>query len=279
MKVYAVTPALNEEQNLRQVLPDLARALHAAGYAFQICVVDDGSKDDTAAVCKELAAELPVCVQSHPRNLGVGAAFRTGFRWALTLANNEDAIVTLEADNTADLSILPCMLGRLRDGADLVLASCYAPGGYVIGTTVARRLLSHGANLLLRRAFSLGGIHTYSAFYRGYRARLLRQAEQAYGGRLVECSGFVCMVEVPVKLHTLTGAIVEVPTSLRADLRAGRSKMRVLRTIWGYLRFIWQAARHWGLGRGDRRRRLQARYRPGLPPTGQPAQSNAPTCT
>ena len=241
MKVYVVTPALDEAENLRTALPAVCAALAALRRDFEVCVVDDGSTDDTVPLCQRLGKQLPIHVVSHPTNLGVDAAFTTGFAWALARARDEDAVVTMEADNTADLSILPDLLAKLEGGAELVLASCYAPGGQIVGTNAHRRLLSHLANWLLRVSFSLHEIHTYSAFYRAYRAGLLRRAYTAFDGKLIECKGFVCMVEVVAKMHLLTSAIEEVPTVLRADLREGTSKMRVPKTIWGYLKFIWHA--------------------------------------
>jgi dolichol-phosphate mannosyltransferase len=82
------------------------------------------------------------------------------------------------------------------------------------------------------------GVKTYSSFYRAYRAEVLNAAHEAYEGKLIEEDGFVCMVEVLVKLDRLSLRITEVPMLLKTNMRQGNSKMKVLRTIRGYLSFI-----------------------------------------
>jgi dolichol-phosphate mannosyltransferase len=87
-------------------------------------------------------------------------------------------------------------------------------------------------------AFPIRNVKTYSSFYRAYRASVLRRAIDAYDGKLIEEPGFVCMVEVLVKMHWLGIRISEVPMVLKIELRKGSSKMRILNTIRGYIRFI-----------------------------------------
>jgi len=76
-----VLPALNEQGNVGRAV-ERARAA-AAQYADQVevIVVDDGSRDDTAAEARQAGAR----VVSHEQNRGYGAALRTGFA-AATLA-------------------------------------------------------------------------------------------------------------------------------------------------------------------------------------------------
>ena len=216
--------------------------IHAIGYKpeeYRVVVVDDGSRDNTVDVVRNYTDRMPVTVISHSVNQGVGAAFRTGFEAALLLTNPEDVIVTMEADNTSDLAILPEMVeGVLSGRSDLVLASCYSPGGGIEGTNLWRKFLSWSANLLLVIAFPIRNVKTYSSFYRAYKAGSLRRSIEAYEYRLIEEPGFVCMVEVLIKMHRLGIRISEVPMILRIGLRKGSSKMKILNTIRGYINFI-----------------------------------------
>ena len=75
--VSVVVPALDEEANLRGLLPRLRRVLaDLPDFAFEILVVDDGSRDGTAAVARAFGARLV----RHPERLGNGAAVKRGIR-------------------------------------------------------------------------------------------------------------------------------------------------------------------------------------------------------
>ena len=236
--IVFVVPAYNEVQNIDALLRGMAVKLEDLRRPAHIVIVDDGSRDGTGARAEAYANKLSVEVVRHPVNRGVGQAFRTGFARALEVAGPADVIVTKEADNTSDLGILEPMLTKIDAGADVVLASCYAPGGGVEGTTADRLILSAIANWLVRTCFPLRRLHTFSSFYRAYRADTLRRAFAAYDGRLLEFDGFVCMVEMLVKLGRLPVRIEEVPMILKCDRRKGASKMVRSRTIADYGRLF-----------------------------------------
>ena len=254
--IVFVIPAYNEAQNIEGLLRSMAAKIEQLQRPAHVVIVDDGSSDGTGARAQLCAGKLSLEVVRHPVNRGVGQAFRTGLARALELTGPRDVIVTKEADNTSDLSILEAMLTKIDAGCDVVLASCYAPGGGIEGTTADRLFLSSVANWLLRTCFPLRGVHTFSSFYRAYRADPLRHAFAAYGGRLLEFDGFVCMVEMLVKLGRLPLRIDEVPMVLKCDLRKGASKMVRSRTIAEYGRlFVREMLRS-----PARRRRARALY-------------------
>lgn len=242
MKIYFVIPAFNEAQNVPSLLRSIQGKMDVLGLPFQIILVDDGSSDGTAEAA--LTSDAPVIVLRQS-NQGPGAAFHNGFRTALMLADDEDRIVSLEADNTSDLSILPALLALIDQRHDVALASVYAPGGEVVGASALRKVLSWGANLLLMSALGTRQIHTYSSFFRTYRPAILRAALDAYDEDLITEAGFVCMVELLIKLLFVNARIAEVPMVLDSRMRIGASKMKIARTIRGYGQVLW---RFW---RGD----------------------------
>jgi dolichol-phosphate mannosyltransferase len=237
-KLFFVIPALDERANL----PALSERLRAAAAACErpstLILVDDGSTDGTGDAAPASFAPLPCRVVKHPTNLGVAAAFRTGFAAALEQATDDDLVVTLEADNTSDIGRLPDLVRIAEGGTDLVLGSCYAPGGGVEGTGLYRHVLSGGANTMIKAWFGLWGLHTFSSFYRVYRAQALREVFAASGGDPLSEGGFSSVVELLVRMHAMGHGIEEVAVVLRSSQRQGKSKMRVMRTIGGYFRVM-----------------------------------------
>jgi dolichol-phosphate mannosyltransferase len=235
--IVFVVPAYNEEKNIGRLLEDLHAHLSSTGIRYKVIVVDDGSRDGTLEVLRLKIHTHPVEIISYKPNRGVGEAFRRGFHKAIDFCEAADLIVTLEADGTSDLAVLPRMLAKIDEGHDVVLASVYAPGGRMEGTAAHRLFLSRAANALVGALFPLKHVHTYSSFYRVYRPAALQRVLNAYGDFYAE-PGFACVVELLVRLAVLGARIDEVPTVLQGDRRTGKSKMKIGRTIAGYLRVI-----------------------------------------
>src|SRR5450432_2313765 len=126
-----VIPAYNERENIPNLMADLAPRASALG--ARIIFVDDGSTDGTAEAIEDHRDGLPLAVVKHRANRGLGAAINSGLRAAIGESEDDDAIVTLEADNTSDRDDLPRMLELFEQGHDVVLASVYAPGGQIVG--------------------------------------------------------------------------------------------------------------------------------------------------
>ena len=236
--IIFVVPVYNEERNIERLLNDLSGRAREKNWDYRICIADDGSRDNTVRIAESMKGKIPLEVAANPVNMGPGAAFDRGFRHVLEYTGPEDIVVTMEADNTSDLEILDKMLERIRSGADLVLASCYAKTGEVKGTTFYRKILSKGANLLIRMISRNKEIQTYSSFYRCYRAGLLKRAYELYGNRFVEEQGFVCAVDILLKLQKLGIRVEEVPMVLKCDQRVDKSKMKTLLTTLSYLRLF-----------------------------------------
>lgn len=234
--IHTIVPVLNEEPNIAGLATRLQEALRGFG-DFRILFVDDGSNDGTVAAIKAGGGDLDVV--SHPRNLGPGAAFRTGFQQVLSTLRAEDLVLTLEGDGTSDLAVLPRMMARIRnEDDDIVLASCYLFGGGIKGTALHRVGLSHIANGLVKQTLGLSGLATLSSFFRIYQGRALLRFREAFGERLFESDGFESQIEILHLAARLKMRISEVPMVLDGSRRLGQSKMKILRTSIAYLRLI-----------------------------------------
>ncbi|ATB28450.1 glycosyltransferase family 2 protein [Melittangium boletus] len=129
MKTLIIVPAFNEARNL----PHVIASLREAAPECHICVVDDGSTDDTSRV----AGRLGVTVLRSPLNLGIGGAVQLGYLWAYT--HDYDAAVQIDGDGQHDPRYLPQVLPLLGDGrADVVIGSRFLETGGFRSTALRR---------------------------------------------------------------------------------------------------------------------------------------------
>ena len=114
MRIAAVIPAFNEEVAIGSV------ALLTGEHVDEVIVVDDGSSDRTAHVAEMAGAR----VIRHHKNMGKGAALKTGFE-----AADADIVVTLDADGQHNPAEIPKLVEPiLRGEADVVNGSRYLHG-------------------------------------------------------------------------------------------------------------------------------------------------------
>jgi dolichol-phosphate mannosyltransferase len=231
-----VIPAYNEAENIPNLMADLGPRARELG--ARIIFVDDGSTDGTAEVIEAHRDGLHLAVVRHQVNRGLGTAINSGLRAALGESQDGYAIVTLEADNTSDLDDLPAMLGKFNQGADVVLASVYAPGGRIVGVAPWRLAASRAVSNSFRYVGGLKEIHTLSSLYRVYRAGTLRRAAETYGWLLVREPGFAANVELVLKLYNAGATVAEVPTVNDWSRRLGVSKMNLKPTVMAYGRLM-----------------------------------------
>ena len=204
MRTLIIIPALNEEESLPRVLDELRVQLPD----FDVLVVDDGSRDDTAVVARKHG----VTVLSLPFNLGVGGALQTGFRYAVH--NDYDRAIQFDADGQHDPTEVEKLIRGLDDGADLMIGSRFAVGGavtYPVGPArrVGMRILRRIVRALVGRDFT-DTTSGCRAFSRPLLEFFAQTYPTEYMGDTVEAlviasnHGFVAD-EVAVNMHGRTG--------------------------------------------------------------------------
>lgn len=138
-RVLVVVPAYDEQRVVGDVVGELRNTV-----PYDVLVVDDGSRDRTAQIATAAGAH----VLTLPFNLGVGAAMRAGFRYAVR--RGYDGVVQVDADGQHDPAFVPQLVAALAE-ADVVIGARFAGvGGYPVGRLrrCAMRLLSHGISTL-----------------------------------------------------------------------------------------------------------------------------------
>lgn len=109
-KVVVVTPALNEEATIREVVGESIR------HVDDVVVVDDGSSDQTASI----ACEAGATVVSHSESLGYDRSIEDGFGYAVR--NGAEIVITFDADGQHIADDIPSILAPIQSGkADVVV--------------------------------------------------------------------------------------------------------------------------------------------------------------
>jgi polyprenyl-phospho-N-acetylgalactosaminyl synthase len=193
-EVWVVIAAYNEAKVIGEVIADVKQAGH------RVVVVDDGSKDETAAVASAAGA----LVIRHPINLGQGAALQTGLDFALM--HGAQLLVTFDADGQHRASEIAGLIAALTThGADFALGSRFL--GQAIGQPLARRLLLRAATVFTRITTGLALTDAHNGLRamtrRGAQAIQLRQNRMAHASELLHqiADSGLAWVEAPVTIH------------------------------------------------------------------------------
>ena len=235
--IKIVLPAYNEEETILSLIMDIKRILGERFNDFEVIVVNDGSTDNTAKIVSELNLHILKLVE-HNRNKGLSESIKTGLLYALKNFDENDIIVTMDADNTHSPGLIHRMSTFIEEGNDVVIASRYRPGARVIGMTLARKTISFGGNMLLRLLFPTRGVKDYTSGYRAYRAGVLSKAFDLWENSFINEPGFSCQVDILLKLRKMRVIMNEVPLILRYDQKESASKMNVTSTIIDTLKLV-----------------------------------------
>jgi dolichol-phosphate mannosyltransferase len=212
LHLRVVVPTYNEAATLEPLL----RAILAHPWAG-VVVVDDNSPDGTGAIADRLAAETGrVDVVHRAGKLGLGTAYRAGYKRALELG--AEYVMTMDCDFSHDPAALPAFAAA-AENYDMVIGSRYLHGVSVINWPMRRILLSWFANNYVRTITGLS-LTDCTSGYRLYRRELL----QGVGLEQMKSSGYSFLVEMACRATWLGYRVGEVQITF-TERREGKSKM------------------------------------------------------
>ncbi len=226
-RIYLGLPAFNEEIALPRLLTRVDSLAQSSQSAITVVVYNDGSTDQTAAIAAQWRQRMPLVLLDCPQNRGLGVGLRSLIEYAVANGKPNDVLVVMDCDDTHDPAQIPEMLTAMTKGADVVIASRFQRGATVRGVPALRRLTALGALTLFKLIHPVCNVWDYTCGYRAYRIGLLQDAARRFRGRLVEETGFACMVEILLKLNAEGARCAEVGLHLRYDLKPTASKMAV----------------------------------------------------
>ncbi len=222
-KTLIIIPAYNAARTVADVVKSCVNIIS------NILVVDDGSRDDTAAAAKSAGAE----VVSHSRNRGKGAALKTGFAWALE--HGFDAVITLDADGQHLPHEIPKFLAcREETHADLIIGG----RAHLFAQMLPRRRLANRFSAWTIAKASKTGITDSQSGFRLYSANLLRNVRLRTDGFDMESEVIVHagrrgfkVVTTPIELGFVDGISTSHYNPLKDTLRIAWTVTRA-RLFW-----------------------------------------------
>jgi dolichol-phosphate mannosyltransferase len=213
MDKLVIVPTYNERENIDPLLERLL----GLPYGLDVLVVDDGSPDGTAEQVKAWQAKDPrVHLIQRPGKMGLGSAYRDGFRYALT--NGAEYIFEMDADFSHDPAAIGDFLEAAKD-ADIVLGSRYLHGVTVVNWPLSRLILSFSANVYTRIITGMPVVDATGGF-----KCFSRRALEGIRLDRVRTEGYGFQIEMSFRAWKRGFRIKEIPIVF-VDRRAGISKM------------------------------------------------------
>ena len=204
--VTVVAPCYNEEAilelNINTIAAYMQQRQHK--YDWEILIINDGSKDKTAAIANELSKNSngKIRVVHHPANLNLGNAMKTGFSNA-----QGDIIVVMDIDLSYSTDNIETMVDRLVEkNADMVVASPYMKGGKVTAVPFKRRIMSRWVNRFMQFA-AQDKYHTFTGMVRAYRKSFIQTVN-------LKTKDYEICPEIMYKAMILRARVEEIPSHL-----------------------------------------------------------------
>ncbi len=209
-----VIPAYNESLSIARVIA----SVKSEGWAC--LVIDDGSKDNT----REVALRSGSIVASHATNLGVGAALRTGYKYAVE--HGYQRVVQCDADGQHRATLISVLVQQARDGQfDLVIGSRFRDSDpQSMSIPGHRRLVMRLLSWMVRQKASVTVLDTTSGF-KCVSEPLLSEFARSFPANFLGDSFEACLVAAS-NGYTVS----EVPTPMD-DRQHGQSSASPIKSI------------------------------------------------
>jgi glycosyltransferase involved in cell wall biosynthesis len=192
--ISVVVPVYNEEENLPVLIPQIAEVLKALGKTYEMIFVDDGSKDQSRRLLKEMVTQYPqIRVLGFKKNCGETAAGAAGIKEA-----RGGIVITIDADLQNDPKDIPRMLDYLKE-YDMVTGWRQKREDSWV-----KRITSKIANRI-RNSLSGEEIQDSGCTFRAYKRKCLQEIKLYKGMHrflptLVKMEGYR-VIEIPIAHH------------------------------------------------------------------------------
>lgn len=225
MRTLVIIPTYNERENIVTLITEILQLPSE----YEILIVDDDSPDKTSAVILEkFGGDRRVHLLQREKKLGLGTAYRAGFRYALE--QGYASCITMDADLSHNPKYIPD-LARAQGSSDMVIGSRYIPGGRTENWGFFRKFISRCANLLAHKFLAMKSADCTSGF-RLYPVDTLKKLDF----ESIEAEGYSYLIEILYRASAFHLKIAEIPITF-VERREGKSKIsrkeifKAMRTI------------------------------------------------
>lgn len=244
--------SFNEAQNLTTLLPDINREVVKITHDFEIILCIDGSDDESFALLERMKSakqdgslqKLPIRVLKPQNQRGLGLAYKRIFLDVIQNSNDEDLIISLDADNTHDPAQIHDLVKLCKEqNLDLAIASRFCVSSVVTGFPLHRKFISKATSLLLQTLFPIKKISNkrvkdYSSGYRAYLAKKLKQLYAIHQDQFITEKDFIYTCEILLNIANSGARIDELPLIYNYGKKIGASKLKIMKNSRGLLNLI-----------------------------------------
>lgn len=228
VELSVVMPCLNEAETLQECIEKVRQVLREHQIAGEIIVADNGSTDGSPDIAARMGARVV-----RVKDKGYGNALRGG-----TARARGRYVITVDADNSHDLAVIPTFLNKLQSGYDLVIGNRFT-GGIQPGA-MPRLHRYFGSPVLTRigRLFFRSPCGDQQCGFRGF-------SREAFLKMRLRAPGMEFASEMVLKAASLRLRIAEVPTTHFPSGRQRSPHLRPWRDGWRHLRLMLLHSPRW----------------------------------
>lgn len=219
MDLTVVLPVYNEQEIIDVVISSWYNKLNTLNIAYEICVYNDGSKDNTLKVLNSLANKYPKLQIIHKKNTGHGPTILMGFRNA-----KGKWIFQVDSDNEMESEYFNLIWDK-REKSDFLV-------GIRENRTspIARKIITYISHFIIKFLYG-SGISDVNSPYRLYRASAFYEAFQLLPNNTfapnVILSGYATLkklriyeIPIPCKLRQTGEVSIKKWNLLRAAIKS-----------------------------------------------------------
>lgn len=207
MKILAIIPAYNEEDNITELLKEV---LNLKNLNLDVVVINDCSTDNTANICKEMGVK----VINLPCNLGIGGAVQTGYKYAFV--NKYDIAIQIDGDGQHKPEYINDLMKPLLDeDIDMAIGSRYIKRQGFQSTIIRRFGIKYFSKLI--NAFTKQKVTDPTSGFRACNSKVIELFSKRYPQDYPEPESIVFLnrnhfkvKEVPVVMKERIGGVSSI---------------------------------------------------------------------
>jgi dolichyl-phosphate beta-glucosyltransferase len=224
-KLSIVIPAYNERERIVATIGAIASHVSDLGFAWEMLIADDGSKDDTVQIVEDLGL-VNLMVLKAPKNGGKGSAVQRGM-----LTAKGAFVLFADADNSTPIEEVSKLLHKLElEGYDVAVGSRAAEGAEEGKKSIFRKILSGGLRWIVKNIFRIGVKDTQC----GFKMYTHEAAQKLHSKQTI--MGFSFDLEILYLASKFGYKIAEVPVSW---IDAPGSKVDTRKEVQRFLRDLY----------------------------------------